>query len=325
MNSAAGLFCQVPMRHLIHLSTWLVLVALGLATSMGCDGESGEPPGPATAPGRDAVRVASLVPAVTNMLLEVDQRELLVAVSNYDTDPRVADLPRVGDLLTIDWEQIAAARPTHMIVQMSAEKIPPGAVERAEALGVEIVPVQLTYLGDIEATLDALQQKFVADSQPSWSRKFKDDLDANLSRQLGNPPDPSRLVEGSRPTLIALSPDLDFVVGYENYLNDLLYRAGGSNVLPGRIQQPYPRLDEEMLLSLRPEHVVLILPDATEAQISQARTTIERLEPSWGLAWEDVLLVTDPYAMVPGWSTIDLHRRMTEHLLGAPAATKPTR
>ena len=319
---AARLFCQVPMRHLTQTSTWLLLVALVLASALGCDGE---PPTPATAPAQGSVRVASLVPAVTNMLLELDQRELLVAVSNYDTDPRVADLPRVGDLLTIDWEQIAAARPTHMIVQMSPEKIPPGAFERAKAFGVEIVPVQLTYLDDIEATLEALQLEFFADSDSSWTRKFKDELDANLSRRLGNPPDPSRLAGSSRATLIALSPDFDFVVGYENYLNDLLYAAGGSNVLPGRIQQPYPRLDEEMLLSLRPEYVVLILPDATEAQVTQARKTIARLLPFWGLAWEDVLLLTDPYAMVPGWVAIDLHRRLTEHLLGAPAAKKPNR
>ena len=65
------------------------------------------------------MRVASLVPAVTNMLLELDQGHMLVAVSNYDTDPRVQDLPRAGDLLTMDWEQIAAAHPTHIVVQIT--------------------------------------------------------------------------------------------------------------------------------------------------------------------------------------------------------------
>ncbi len=303
-------------RPLLTATALLVLACLP-----GCRDDE-DPPATRPADGGRAVRVASLIPAVTNMLLELGEAEALVAVSNYDTDPRVESLPRVGDLLTIDWEQIAAAQPTHMIVQLSPEKIPPGARERAAEMDIQIVSVQLTTLDDIERALGTLQRELAPESALSWSVRFRDALDANLTGVLGDPPDPARLQVAE--TLIALSPDLEFVVGYENYLNDLLKGAGGSNVLPGRIQQPYPRLDREMLLSLRPTHLILILPDAAPAQVEEARRALENLEPAWGLAWEDVLLVTDPYAMAPGWSVVDLHRRMVEHLLASPV-TRPAR
>jgi hypothetical protein len=75
-----------------------------------------------------------------------------------------------------------------------------------------------------------------------------------------------------------------------------------------------------MLLSLRPRKVALILPDATEAQIAEARRAVDSLGPHWGLSWDDVILITDPYAMVPGWSVVDVSRRLTEGLQSADAA-----
>ncbi len=268
----------------------------------GCDKQEAES---APTPAEAEVRVASLVPAVTNMLLELGESEKLVAVSNYDTDPRVEGLPRAGDLLTIDWEQIAAARPTHMVVQTPAERTPPGAIERAEALGIEIVHVRITRLQDIFETLRQLELALTGrDEDRWWSNKLRGELDGAVPFEAPSVP---------VPTLIALSADLGFVAGRRNYLDDLLHNAGGVNVVPEDLPD-YPRLDREMLLSLRPQKLVLILPDATEPQLAEARAAVDSLSADWGRGWEDVIVITDPYAMVPGWSVIEVSRRLTEGL-----------
>src|SRR5688572_14901071 len=56
-------------------------------------------------------RIVSLVPALTSMLLAIDARPQLVAVSSYDDDPQVRDLPRVGALLDPDVERILSLKP----------------------------------------------------------------------------------------------------------------------------------------------------------------------------------------------------------------------
>lgn len=300
---------QNPRPALLATLGALVIFALCLRGPLACD-SSAPPASPDAGPG--AVRIASLVPAVTNMLLELQQRDKLVAVSTYDTDPRVEGLPRVGDLQNIDWEQIAAARPTHMIVQMSEEKTPPGAIQRARDLDVEIVHVRIEGLADIASTIDQLEKQLAADGQPDWKGRFEQAL--ATARAGGDAQTPV-------PTLVALAPDFSFVAGRNNYLDDILKGAGGINVVPEDMAT-YPNLDREKLISLRPARVALILPNATEAQLAEARRTLESLAPAWGLSWDDVILITDGYAMVPGWSVIDISRRLRDALDKDSAATR---
>lgn len=302
---------QNPRLALLATLVALVIFALCLRGPLACD--SSAPPASPQA-GAGSVRIASLVPAATNMLLELHQRDKLVAVSNYDTDPRVEGLPRVGDLQDIDWEQIAAARPTHMIVQMSQEKTPRGAIQRAGELNVQIVHIRIERLGDIAATIDQLEKHLGAgDDQAEWRGRFERTLAAAQVAGDAAPP---------VPTLVALAPDFSFVAGRNNYLDDILKGAGGINVVPEDMAA-YPNLDREKLLSLRPARIALIFPDATEAQLAEAQRTLESLAPAWGLAWDDVILITDGYAMVPGWSVIDISRRLRDAFSKDPAVTRP--
>jgi ABC-type hemin transport system substrate-binding protein len=287
----------------------------------GCD-SAAAPTGRDSAAGE--VRVASLVPAVTNILLELDQGKKLVAVSNYDSDERVASLPRVGDLLTIDWEQLSASRPTHMVIQMSEEKTPPGALQRAHDLGITPIHVKIERLDDIAATIDQLEEALVQKPAGEWKARFERELAQALaapgaSRQIDHAAGTTTRRGASHPTLIALSSNLTFVAGRMNYLDDVLNLAGGKNVVELGMA-PYPTLDPEQLMGLRPKSIVLIMPNATEAQLAEARAAVASLQPQWGVGWESVTVLTDAYAMVPGWSVIEIARAFVER----PAAVSRT-
>lgn len=270
-----------------------VAIALLLVVPIACE-EPASPRG-SQAP-EEPVRIASLVPAVTNMLLELDAPASLVAVSNYDTDPRVADLPRVGDLLSVDWEQILEVRPTVMVVQQSPDKLPAGLKERADELEIRILSIQLTDLRDIVAALAELGRLFDPPRDAEWTSRFQSAL-----AQHSAPPRTDRVV----PVLIALSPDFHFVAGRENYLDDLLDLAGGGNVIPPEMP-PYPSLDDEALLQLRPQRVIVFLPDATDAQVQRAEAAFQRLAEVWELPDSALSILSDPYAMVPGWSVTEV-------------------
>src|SRR5688500_9206998 len=94
-------------------------------------------------------RVASLVPAATDMLLAMGAGDRLVAVSNFGTSPAVKDLPRVGDYQSTDWEGIARLKPDVMIIQIAADRLPAGMTQRAAELGVELVNVKIYTLADV--------------------------------------------------------------------------------------------------------------------------------------------------------------------------------
>ena len=72
--------------------------------------------------------------------------------------------------------------------------------------------------------------------------------------------------------------------------------------------------------ALRPARVVFILPNATEAQLAEARRAVASLRAQWGVEWESVSVLSDPYAMVPGWSVIDVARELVKGRAAASQA-----
>lgn len=272
-----------------------------LLAGIGCDGGDASAPapgGPAAAP---SPVVASLSPAATDLLLGMGEGDHLVAVSDYDTDERVADLPRVGAYQSFDFERLAQVRPDVMVVQKDPASLPPGARENARRLGITFYNAKIDRLPDIEATLRDLAEIVGADPEEK-AAAFK----AALDEACGPP------VQGTRPkVLVLLNDDLTFAVGHGNYLSDLIDRCGGENAIPTSMT-PWPSLDREALLSLSPEVVVLILPDATPQQLAAAETRWKEVAETLGVPWADVTVVTDEYAMIPGWRVIDLARRFRE-------------
>ena len=269
------------------------LVLVMLVVPIGCD--RGDAPPTTTTTATDRPRLASASPAATDILLhlraslpeDADLAEI-VAVSRYDTATSVSDLPRVGDYLTLDFEQLAAADPDTLIVQVSPEKMPPEAVRRAEAMGMNLLHLQIDSLADIEAAVGTLGGAMQYGSHAAVAA-FRDELGPAAAT-----------ADGPR-ALVVLDSDFSFAAGQGNYLDDLLAHAGLTNAVPSTMAS-WPTLDDEAMRSLSPEAVVLILPGATDAQLAQARTRFAQVAGEWDVAWDEVIVLRDPYAMVPGWS-----------------------
>lgn len=280
-------------RHAARLFSTIIGCAIFCAAS-GCDG--GNVPAPTSAP---SPTVASLSPAATDLLLGMGEGNHLVAVSDYDTDERIADLPRVGAYQTFDFERLALVRPDVMVVQKDPASLPTGARENAEQLGITFYNATIVRLPDIEATLRDLAEIVGADADAKAAA-----FTAALDEACGPP------IEGDRPAvLVLLNDELTFAVGRENYLSDLIEACGGENAVPASMTA-WPTLGREALLSLTPEAVVLILPDATPEQLAAAESRWKEVAETFDLPWEEVTVVTDEYAMIPGWRVIDLARRL---------------
>ncbi len=91
------------------------VTALVLQAPAGCLGEGTEPPRGREDAGRPPERIVSLVPAVTEILLELGARGRLVARTDSDPHPGLAALPSVGNPLTPSLEELTASDPDLVI------------------------------------------------------------------------------------------------------------------------------------------------------------------------------------------------------------------
>jgi iron complex transport system substrate-binding protein len=280
-------------------------VALLCAIFIGCS-DSTPPPSSQPATSQAAAgTIVSLSPAATDLLLAMGAADRLAGVSTYDNDPRIAALPRVGDYENVDWERIAALAPRGMIMQMSPDRVPAGLRDRATKLGVRLHLSHIDRLDDILREASELGMFIDRKSDGDALRQsIERRLDALKQRTAGR----SRVR-----TLICVNDDGLGVAGRNTYLDDLLVAAGGENALDAS-RGAYVHLDREALLALSPDAIIQLVPSPTAAQREAIKATSAKLGDLPAVKEGRVLLVDDPWALMPGAHVGELAERMAEFL-----------
>jgi iron complex transport system substrate-binding protein len=265
------------------------LALFALTMLAGCDSGVISPAEPAD---KSAVRIASLSPAATDLLIAMDAGPRLVGVSNYDAGREDAKhLPRVGDYQTIDWEKLAGLKPTVMVVQGRPERMPSGLQPRAASLGINVVNIQINNLGDIYAATTVLGNAMEAPANAqALVGSIRSKLDAVRDRVKEKP---------KVRTLIVVDTSGQYVAGHTTFLSDLLEIAGGENVVPKK-SGPWPSLDREMLLSLKPDVILQLLPSATPQVMDKAKAAWPGLADLPAVKNGRVYQLTEWYIHQPG-------------------------
>lgn len=185
----------------------------------------------------------------------------LVGVSTFDSDPRVAGLPRLGDYENVDWERIQQLAPSIMIVQMAPDRLPAGFVDRAKKLNITLHSAKIDRFTDIIVESDQIGRAVGREEQSRamWKslRGKIDDVKASVQ------------AKPRVKTLIVTSADSLGVAGPETFLDDILGFAGGVNALPAD-RTGYSKIDRELLLTIAPEAIIQLMPGATPAQVEAA-------------------------------------------------------
>jgi len=288
----------MPLQSRTTLIPCLLCLILGAALLHGCGGNES-----ATRPVKRPT-IASLVPAATDLIIGMGAADHLVAISNYDVArPQTQGLPRVGDYQTLDWERIAAIRPDVMIVFMSPQRMPPGIRQRAEQLGIQLVNVRTERLEDILRTIGELAS---LTGEQTGGAMLKDKLAFELRQAsemaLGRPP---------VSVLIARDKSLEGVVGRENFIDDVLALVGGQNVVQAA---GWPSVDRELILSLKPQVIVQLLPEATPQVLAEARVALAGLESVPAVAEGRVHVLTEWWTQQPGSHVGELALRLAQIL-----------
>lgn len=294
-------------------------VTLAIAAAMlvnGCgratDGtEAVRPPGTQAKP-----TVASLVPSMTDVLLQMGVREQIVGVSNYDpATPDRAGLPRVGDYHTVDWEQLTAIRPGVLVIPRPKQEQAAVFAERATSLGITLVDVHVDRLDDLYPAISRLGEAIgAAGPAAELIKKMESDLKAIQIRVQKSP---------KVRTLIAIDESAQYIVGPGNFLDDLLSIAGGTNIAGG-FSKDFPKIDREKLLEMDPEAVIQFMPDAPPQVLESAKRFWAGLPQLQAVRNSRVYLHSEPYLLLPGPSVTKVAETMANDLHPLTSPGGPT-
>jgi iron complex transport system substrate-binding protein len=247
-----------------------------------------------------------MVPAATDLIVGMGARDRLVAVSSYDKNrPDVGQLPKAGDYETIDWELLASLHPSILITEIATDRQSPGFSAKCAELNITPVNVTIETLPDIFSALDTLGQAL---KQPQLAQAaaatMHHRLDAVRLAAINQPP---------IPTLLVIDRNAQAVAGPGTYLDDLLKIAGGTNAAAS-LQQHWPQIDREMLLSLKPQVIIELLPDASPQEQQQAAAVWKQYPQIPAVAAGRVYPIYNGYALLPGWHVTDLAEQFSKCL-----------
>jgi iron complex transport system substrate-binding protein len=189
-------------------------------------------------------RVVSLAPSASENLVAIGAGSRIVGVISADDTPAVQKLPRVGDFYAPSVERVRVLRPDVVLVDsVTADR----------------------------ATMDRLQARLQTPVFVQRSRRFDDVprhllqlgriTGANASRAAAamraKAAQAARRVAGKgRPTVfVQIGASPLYAAGPGSFVDDLIRRAGGTNVVRGTTS--FPQYSKETLLAADPAHYVI--------------------------------------------------------------------
>ena len=193
-----------------------------------------------------ARRVVSMMPAFTEWVIALGAADRLVARTDYDDHPAIADLPSVGGGLTASVEWLAARRPDLVIAWPDAPSR--SLVSRLDALGVPVYTAPSETIEDAFVVVGDLGRLLglegPADSATAAVRAGLDSVRAGVRGR-------------ARPrTLFLIGLDPVTAAGPATFLDQLLQAAGARNILEGTALR-WPQLSLEDIVARAPDVIIV--------------------------------------------------------------------
>ena len=219
------------------------------SASVGVEVDQGaaSPSGEHEARSAPAVRIVSLNPSITNIVVALGAVETLVGVDDWSArvQPAVAEVPRVGGLFNPSLEGILALRPDVVALVPSAQQR--DLRDRLTALEIDVQVLENLTLDQV---LDSIRRLGVTVGRAAEAGRrigaIRDAMRATQQRSTGR----------ARPrTVLVLQRDPLYIVGRGSFLDEMLAAAGAEN-LGAEFDEEYPRAGTEWLIGAAPELIL---------------------------------------------------------------------
>lgn len=243
-------------------------------------------------------RVISLSPSITQIVYALGAWDSVVGVTIYsDFPPEVKDTPKIGGWVNPNMEAIVALKPDLVLLMKDQDTI---FGQKLDSLGlkkyivdsndsVEDILVSITAIGGIlnkEAQAEELSSEIKKELESITLRT----KDAHKKRVL--------IVVGRNPGTLE---DL-YVIGRNNYINELLEMSGGENVIENT--RLSIKLTKEAVLTLNPDVIIEINHDKSERE-SEILGTWNQLQLSKAVKDGEVYILSSKVLLHPSQRILD--------------------
>ena len=278
------------------------------------------------------MRIISMAPAMTRMIVDLGGADLIVGVTEFDKTS-LDGVRNVGSAMNPNSEAMLQLRPTHVFEMRDRVKIPDRIKQLADAQGFLLI--DYPYPNSIEEMTRILFD--IREFAPSGAEILAERqslgsvLDERTTSQLLALSIMKRMsaIEAltmNQPTvkvLLLIGTQPVGASGPGTVLDDLLRHAGAANVLDDD-QPSYLQLDRESILRLAPDAIVLVEPSGAEAGDIDRDARFAALRgldiPAvrdgrvMVLTHRDAMLPTSTLAEVGAELAIKLHPHLANHI-----------
>ena len=202
-------------------------------------------------------RVVCLSPGAVEIIYALGAEGQLKAVCGLcDFPPPAKSLPKVGDFLTVSVESVLGARPDLVVATGGVQK---ELVLRLRSSGV---PVLVLYPHTVEGIIENILLLGRAMGKESEGKRVAGRIRGQIALIMGR----SRQALGREKVRVyfEVSPDPLIAASSRGYVGELLFLAGGNNVVSGGLEE-YPRISPEFIVSKDPE-VIIVSHSASSAE-----------------------------------------------------------
>lgn len=277
-----------------------VVLAAGVGTQAGVPGDQAGPR-----------RIVSLAPSITETLYALGAGGMLVGVSDFCRyPPEAASLPAVGGLYNPNLEVIVSLHPDLVLMFAGQDDL----AARLAALHLKTRGLPFDSMEEIMGSILEIGRLTGRGVQAGeLAARMRHRVDAVARRTASCPRVSVLLILARSPgTLQGL-----YALGPGSYLDDLVEKASGTNVLSDA-SAPYPKISVEQVLARDPEVIIDTSLTGTEdeGRRAKARTEWEQLASLRAVRNQKIFVVTDRAFTIPGPRLATVVERLATMLHG---------
>lgn len=243
-------------------------------------------------------RIVSLSPNLTHIIYALGELDRVVGVTIYsDFPPEADELPKVGGWVNPNFEAIVALKPDLVVLMRDQDTIFGGKIRE---LGLKtLVTDSNDSVDDILSTITNLG--YVLDKEEkaeNVASEIKTRLDDIGKSTRGLPRKSVLLVVGRNPGTLE---DI-YVIGRNNYINELIELAGGENVVENT--RLSIKITKEAILTFDPDVIIEINHEQLDREKEILQTWSE-LKQSRAVQNDEVYILPSTVVLHPSQTIVD--------------------
>jgi len=290
---------RILLAALVALPTFLMLA--------GCKDQA---PSPAAQPGE--TRIVALSPAIALIVRDLGLEGRIVGRHAFDL-ALDKSIPVVGDQSGVDYESLARAQPTHILLDWGSRELPPRLATLAAERSWALRDYTMLSLADIRETTLAIAEDLDDDNARARAAALAQSMDDAWSAQPG-------FRERCGRCLILFGADSTGAAGPGSFHAQLIESLGGASAVAEGA--PFVTLDAEDVRRLDPDSILIFAPGADPARAADllgplAHAQLRAVEAG------RFAVIAHTHGLTPSTAMIDVARETSAAVLAWPPIAPP--